>query len=63
MRRIQINVQKKINRTTIEKRNEKNISVIKNVFTKWEVKQRKSYVDISDNSQWFLKVSRVSGKD
>jgi len=34
-----------------------------NVFTKWETKKRKSYVDISDNSQQFLRVSRVFGKD
>jgi len=36
--------------------------MIKHIFVKGEAKQRKSYVDIDDNSQWFLRDSRISGK-
>jgi len=50
MRQIRINVQNIMTNVVVSKRNEINVSIVKNIFAKEKVKGRKANIDIGDNS-------------
>jgi len=50
MQRVRINIQNIITNTVVEKENETNVTMIKNVFTEKKAQRRKVNINIRDNS-------------
>jgi len=50
MRRVRINIQNIITNTVVEKGNETNVAMIKNVFTEKKAQRRKANINVRDNS-------------
>jgi len=50
MQRVRINIQDVITNTVVEKGNETNVAMVKNVFTEKKAQRRKVNIDVHDNS-------------
>jgi len=50
MQRVRINIQDVITNTVVEKGNETNVTMVKNVFTEKKAQRRKVNIDVYDNS-------------
>jgi len=50
MQRVRINIQNIITNAVVEKRNETNVAMIKNVFMEKKAQRRKANINVRDNS-------------
>jgi len=50
MQRVRINIQNIITNAVVEKGNETNVAMIKNVFTEKKMQRRKANINVRDNS-------------